>query len=856
MSIFYPLKKGVCTIALAATVILTWANNLEAQTLSDDPVHAPHHVLSAEAREHTTEVAPGALPYSPETRTQLQKTLADKGPDYEPRTEHVEPDGRPRFTNRLILEDSPYLIQHAHNPVNWFAWGPQAFERAKREGKPIFLSIGYSTCHWCHVMERESFDNLEIARILNEKFISIKVDRERRPDLDEVYMTSVRLITGQGGWPMSNFLTPEGKPFFGGTYFPPEHFEALLRRIDEVWRTRKQEVLASANQITAAVLEITTARSEAQSVSKATIAEAVTQILGQHDTELGGFGAPPKFPREPELLLLLETALRSGDAQALAAAEHTLEAMARGGIFDQIAGGFHRYSTDARWLVPHFEKMLYNQAHLARAYLAAFQLTGKSVYGRVARQTLEYVLRDMRSPEGGFYSATDADSEGKEGEFFLWTTDQLRNALGEDAALAIDLYGATDQGNFESKNILHLPTSLESYAQQQQLPLPGLLERVDRIREKLRLKRAMREHPLRDEKILSAWNGMMITTLAQAYDVFGDDGYLQAATRAANFIWSHNRSNTGDLLRIFLAGSASTPASQDDYAYLLESIITLFDVTGDPLWLQRAEELARGMLQRFWDDEHGGFFMSADNVDPHLIARPKSPYDSAVPSGNSVAVRSLAMLGARSGDLAFHDKANATVAAFSATIRRYPAGYSYMLLGTGEVLEGSAGPRQYGAQGHVSVNAHIERGSGKTLRLVVDLVIQEGWHINAHQPLQASLIPTVLTVDGHRGQWRLGSVDYPPSKTVELAFQQEPLALYLGNVQLAAPIGWNESEEEALPPVVPVRLKIQACNDEICLLPEELLLEVPTSTLLERVLDSSHSRVSLHHSGTTGLPAD
>jgi hypothetical protein len=365
---------------------------------------------------------PGAAPFPAELQKQLRRKLEAKGSGYVPRTEHLAADGRPLFTNRLILEDSPYLVQHAHNPMNWLPWGSEAFARARREEKPVFLSIGYSTCHWCHVMEEESFDDVEIARLLNEHFVSIKVDRERRPDVDELYMTAVVMMTGRGGWPMSSFLTPAGEPFFGGTYFPRAQFKELLLQVVEAWEGQRPQLLASAGKIADRVKAAVSASLEAREFGDGLIPMAVEQSLASHDPHQGGFGAAPKFPHEPELLFLLDRVMRASDEGALAAVERSLTAMASGGIHDQVGGGFHRYSTDAHWLVPHFEKMLYNQAHLARAYSGAYRLTAKPGYGRVARQTLDYVLRDMTAPEGAFYSATDADSEGKEGEFFPLST--------------------------------------------------------------------------------------------------------------------------------------------------------------------------------------------------------------------------------------------------------------------------------------------------------------------------------------------------------------------------------------------------------------------------------------------------
>ncbi len=805
---------------------------------------------------------PGAAAYPEGLRGKLLDALAAKGADYQPRTHHLTEDGRPHYTNRLILEDSPYLLQHAHNPVDWYPWGDEAFARAKAENKPIFLSIGYSTCHWCHVMERESFENSGIARLMNEYFVCVKIDRERRPDVDELYMTAVHVLGQRGGWPMSSFLTPGGEPFFGGTYFPPPRFSDLLERVHAAWTSDRDQLVEQARQVTERVKQATAARGQAEKVGAEALEKAVAQIVESHDPELGGFGDAPKFPHEPELLFLLARSLRHGDEDALTVAEHSLDAMARGGIYDQVGGGFHRYSTDAHWLVPHFEKMLYNQAHLARAYAAAYRLTGEPFFARVARETLDYFLREMTAPSGGFYSATDADSEGVEGTFFVWTPDELRAVLGpRDAELATELWGVTAQGNFEGKNILHLAADFESFAAEEGLKLAKLLRRVDSIRDRLWQQREQREHPLRDDKIVTAWNGMMITALAEASEVLGEATssrrkasatssrreanatssrrkasatssrreanatYLDAAVRAADFLWAENRHAEGELWRVHLEGSSSIPALQEDYAYLAEAFATLFDVTGQASWLERARELADAMVAKFWDDDDGGFYMTAAGADPHLLARPKSPNDGAIPSGNSVAVRALSMLAARTGERAYRDRASATLAAFAASISRYPAGFAYMLKGADELLHGAAGPRQYAAAGTVRATARATRVRG-TYKIAVELSIRDGWHVNSDHPLSTELIPTRLTVDGDRGDWTLSSVDYPPPETVRLGFQETPLNVYLGDVTLTASAEPEESGDAA---VIPLRLKIQACDDRVCLKPEELVLEVPAT---------------------------
>ncbi|MDM8557829.1 thioredoxin domain-containing protein [Thiotrichales bacterium HSG14] len=763
----------------------------------------------------------GIAPYPQALNTSLQTALKAKGPNYKPRTEHLFDNGQPKFTNRLILEDSPYLLQHAHNPVDWFPWGNEAFEKANRENKPIFLSIGYSTCHWCHVMERESFDDITIARLMNEKFICIKVDRERRPEVDEIYMTAVMMITGHGGWPMSNFLTPEGKPFYGGTYFRPDTFTNLLQQITLLWQEQQPKLITQADYIANVVNQMTTASDKARQLGKHAIQEAVTDIMAKHDSFLGGFGNAPKFPSENWLLLLLEYAHRTHE-NVLAVVEKSLMEMAQGGIYDQIGGGFHRYATDDHWLVPHFEKMLYNQAHLARAYLLAYQLTGKLVYATVAKQTLDYVLREMTSPQGGFYSATDADSEDEEGKFFVWTPTQIRAVLDKtEAEFALNLYDVTEAGNFEGKNILYLPMSLEDYAKEHTIPLAQLIEKIDLIRTKLRLTREKREAPLRDDKIITAWNAMMIITLAMAADILEEHRYLVAAQRAAHFISSKLKKEQ-ELWRVFLNDTASIPAHQEDYAYLIEALISLYDAGSEHVWLEHAQELTDGMLQHFWDKDTGGFFMSRKS-DLLVIARPKSPDDSAIPSGNAVSVRALAMLATRTGIERYRDKANTTLNAFSSAIAKQPSRYAYMLLAADELLHGEVGMRRYGARGAVKATVKLATEEQKTW-LVIELNIRNGWHINAHNPLQNDLIPTVLRFNKPQQGWQLEQIDYPKPIHRNLSWKQGTLALYEETVHLRGKLIPQTSENATN--LVPIRLKFQACDDKMCLPPEQLVFNI------------------------------
>jgi hypothetical protein len=769
-----------------------------------------------------------AVERTAELQQRLDGALAAKGPGYVPRTEHRLPDGRPRHTNRLILEDSPYLLQHAHNPVDWFPWGEEAFAKARAENKLVFLSIGYSTCHWCHVMERESFENPGIAALLNAHFVAIKVDRETRPDIDQIYMTAVQLLAGRGGWPMSSILAPTGETIVGGTYYPPEEFADLLERAQALWREREADMRARGERIAQLVRAALAPAERAAALDDSVVAAAVTTLIGQHDDLQGGFGAAPKFPKEPQLALLLDHALRTGDRRALHTAAFTLRAMARGGIHDQVGGGFHRYAIDDAWLVPHFEKMLYNQAQLARLYLQAWRLTGDPGLARVGRRALEAVLRDLTSPEGGFYSATDADSEGGEGRFFLWTPAELRAALPPaDAELAIALFGVTAAGNFEGRTILHVPDPLPDAVRALGLTDADLWARVDHIAARLYEVREHRPHPHRDEKILTAWNGMMIATLAEAGRLLREPRYTAAAARAAELIWQHSRSSDGALQRVLLDGRASVAALQEDYAFLAEGLVALYDATGEPHWLERARELADAMLERFWDPTGGGLFMAEARADAMpAMARPKDDGDGPLPAGNAVALNVLVQLALRTGERAYRVRAEELLAAFTGQVERAPAGYPHLLIGLSRLRHGEAGERQYAAGGVVRAEARIARAGEDSATLAVDLHLRPGWHVNGERPLQDYLVPTSIRLAARDRGWRIGRTAYPAPRTVRLGFQREALALYEGSVRITADLQQTDGQGGALP-WLPIEVRLQACSDQVCLAPETLTLNVP-----------------------------
>lgn len=552
--------------------------------------------------------------------------------------------------NRLIDETSPYLQQHAYNPVDWYPWGEEALARSRQLDRPIFLSVGYSSCHWCHVMERESFENETIAKLLNEHFVSIKVDREERPEIDAIYMQAVQMLTGSGGWPMSVFLTPELKPFWGGTYFPPESrhgragFGHILTQLAEVYRGGREKVEETARQIVEHLAEPTVDSSQAELPAMEAMVAAVDHARRTFDPAHGGFGSAPKFPRSIEISKLLRHHARTRDAHSLEMCEVTLEKMALGGMYDQIGGGFHRYSTDERWLVPHFEKMLYDNALLARTYLEAFQLTGKELYAGVARDIFDYLLREMTSPDGGFYSATDADSEGEEGKFFVWTPAEVVAVAGaEDARVACEYYNITREGNFEhSRSIPNVPRSLEVVAKLLRIDPAQARESLRRSRQALYQARDSRVKPFRDEKILSAWNGLMISALARGGKILGEDRFCRAAEQAASFLFTHLCVD-GKLHRTHKDGRTQFPGYLDDHAYVAEACLDLYEASFDLIHLTRAQKLMDCLLQDFWDTDSGGFFFTSVHHEA-LIARRKDNLDNATPSSNGVAALNLLRL--------------------------------------------------------------------------------------------------------------------------------------------------------------------------------------------------------------------
>ncbi|KRF10763.1 thioredoxin domain-containing protein [Paenibacillus sp. Soil787] len=588
--------------------------------------------------------------------------------------------------NRLIAEKSPYLLQHAHNPVNWFPWSEEAFDQARRENKPIFLSIGYSTCHWCHVMAHESFEDQTVADMLNKDFISIKVDREERPDVDHIYMAVCQAMTGQGGWPLTVFLTPEKKPFFAGTYFPRSRkynragMVEIVAQMAAKWKEDEDRIREVGEQVIQETTSRLLAHRTGGEVSEETLHEAFRIYESMFDPQYGGFGHSPKFPTSHNLSFLLRYYQKTGNARALEIVEKTLDAMHRGGMYDHIGFGFSRYSVDEKWLVPHFEKMLYDNALLIMTYIEAYQVTGKEKYAEVAEQVITYVLRDMTDEGGAFYSAEDADSEGEEGKFYAWTPDEVEDVLGiEEGDLYSELYDITESGNFEGHNIPNLiGTTMESFAKRKQIPLDELKQRIEAARIKLFAHREQRIHPGKDDKILTAWNGLMIAALSKAARALDKPVYAEAAAKAADFLLRELRREDGRLLARYRDGEAAFLGYVDDYAFLVWGLTLLYESTFELRYLREAVQLNAEMLRLFGDEEKGGLFFYGSDAE-QLLTRPKEIYDGAMPSGNAAAALNLLRLSRLTYDAKLSQAADVQLQAFAGAVSQYPPGHALTL---------------------------------------------------------------------------------------------------------------------------------------------------------------------------------
>ena len=582
-----------------------------------------------------------------------------------------------KHTNRLSQEKSPYLLQHAHNPVDWYPWGEEAFTKAKKEDKPVFLSIGYSTCHWCHVMERESFEDAEVAQMLNHNFVPIKVDREERPDIDHIYMSFCQMLTGHGGWPLTVLLTPKQKPFFAGTYFPKrgkrgmQGLMELLEKVKETWKSNREALVIAGEGFMQSMEEESELQGDSRDISKDILDTAFEMYTRMYEPHFGGFNSAPKFPSPHNLSFLLRYWKMTGEEKALQMVEKTLNSMYRGGIFDHVGFGFSRYSVDRKWLVPHFEKMLYDNALLAISYIEAYQATHKQEYAEVANKIFTYIQRDMTSPEGGFYAAEDADSEGKEGKFYSWDPKEITEVLGEEGSKHFcNYYGITQKGNFEGMNI---PNRIEAEG-----PVNEDWGEIEPLRQKIFMHREQRVHPFKDDKIMTSWNGLMIAAVALGGRVLQNESYIKAAEKAVDFIYRRLVREDGRLLARFRDGEAAFPAYVDDYAFLTWGLIELYQSTYKPEYLLKALKMNDEMLINFWDKENGGLFIYGKDSE-QLISRPKEIYDGAIPSGNSVAAMNFLRLARLTGDRELEAMADAQLKAFVGGIEKSPVSYSHFL---------------------------------------------------------------------------------------------------------------------------------------------------------------------------------
>jgi uncharacterized protein YyaL (SSP411 family) len=749
--------------------------------------------------------------YSPDVQDNFKRRMTALGKDYVPRTQHLKADGSVKFVNALIFEESPYLLQHAHNPVNWHAWSPEAFELAKTQNKPIFISIGYATCHWCHVMEHESFENIEIAKYINSHFIAIKIDRERRSAIDSYYMTGVQMMTGHGGWPMSNFTLADGKPFFGGTYYPAKQFLTLLTRVHEVWQTQGAEINKQAIQMDQAINKYLSQAMQAQSIKQDSYTLVNQQLQGMFDEFHGGFSAAPKFPQEPWLLYLLSQQQESTDTMLTI----TLDKMQQGGIYDQVGGGFHRYATDGEWLIPHFEKMLYNQSQLTEVYTLAALKFNNPEYKRTALAIIDYVLNEMMAKESLFFSAGDADSDGEEGLFFTWTINELKKILSNEELLWLQqIYHFTKNGNFEGRNILFLSESLAATAKKLQASDTDFLKKLDAINKKLYQHRALRNSPLIDNKVISSWNAQMIYSLALAAGAFDQQKYLQTAVKTMQTLMKSHVNDKGYLVRNSLNGKASViNAELEDYAWMITAGLKLYDLTGDEQWLRHAKTFIDHVDDLFADAEGKGFFDNRPEDNIPMDKRIKQSEDGATVSANGQMLIALARYYRRTGDLDIDEKLTQSLAFFSGKIVKSPASHTSMLRAKSIYEKGDMGQLVYAANGKVKISSQ-KKGE----HIIIAFAVQDGWHINSDQVNIESLIPLqIKTKDKH-------TFIFPKAQHRKLDFIDAELSTFAGDFTVSTSI-----DESSLLPIL-LTIKLQACSNKICLAPSEVKLQVYESS--------------------------
>ncbi len=796
----------------------------QAKAATTSPAKAPAKpaVMASSQSASQSAAQQNQQPSAPASVAVPQAPASPKRSDSKPKTS-PPPKTPPKkaaspSVNRLANAASPYLRQHANNPVDWYPWGPDAFKKAQAENKPIFLSVGYASCHWCHVMARESFSDPEIAALLNQHFVAIKVDRERRPDIDATYMLATEIITKTGGWPNSVFLTPDKKPFHAGGYFPKTEFHALLKEIIEGWNSdKRQQILASADQLAATIHKVMNIRTQHVPVTKALMQQITTDLLKQLDSFHGGFGTAPKFPQAPVLRFLLHRAEMDRDNDALAAVTLTLDNMIAGGIHDQLGGGWHRYAVDNAWHIPHFEKMLYDQAQIASLLLDAYRLTGHPLYADTAQTTLDFVLRELAAPEGGFFAAFDAESlaadgQKREGAFYLWTKEQIAELLPpDDAKLASAAFSITTDGNFEGANVLHFNDTpenhLNSLAKQFALTRAELAKRLRQIRQRLYRARKTRPAPARDEKIIVAWNALMIDTLLRAALILKKPDYLQAAQKAADLILTRMGGEEGQLKRILYQGKTEIKGQLEDYAALANSFLTFYDITGEAKWGARALKLATAIKASFADQAHGDYYMT---VSANGFERLKQRADSAIPASNAMVLDLFHRLARRTGNPEHRTTAEKLAAAISGVAISAPLAHAATLTALDRLTRGETGNVKYLGRGKLRATLSPQKQPGHYL---LKLELAPGWHINSHAPIEAFLIPTSLDLH-HADDDAEIEILYPQAVTRKLAFNDKPLSLYEDTVEIAITLRAQNRRSTRL------ALTAQACSDQICLEPE------------------------------------
>ncbi|WP_020410841.1 thioredoxin domain-containing protein [Hahella ganghwensis] len=764
----------------------------------------------------------------------LREIQRSKQELYNVRTRHLDQDGQPRFINHLIHEQSPYLLQHAHNPVNWRSWNEETLQQAESCGLPVFLSIGYSTCHWCHVMEEESFDDLEVAELLNRHFVPVKVDREQRPDLDEIYMTAIQIISGQGGWPMSVFLTPRGHPFFGATYFTKPQFIRLLKQISHLWSTEQDNLIEQGDRLQQAIQQHLSPPVSTTLPGHDLIEAARSRLLQMTDKRHGGFGTAPKFPQEPNLLFLLDQIAR--DDRPLTRipewelVSKTLDNMLQGGIYDHVGGGFHRYAVDNAWQIPHFEKMLYNQAQMIRVYTQAFQLSGNPEYQRIATEIINFALNEMRTEDGLFHSATDADSQGEsgpeEGQYFVWTYAEMKKLLsGKDWSMVRKVYDISRSGNYSGRNILHLSAPLDKLAESlspkakcsgEAMTYSQLVERLGQIKAILLDYRANRPAPAKDTKVITEWNGMMVAALAEASRILNTPSWLTAAIHTAETLWQIHRQPEGLLWRLSMDRISSDPAYLEDYAHLMEGLLQIYDTNHEHIWLERTEALLTTVKEHYWDSDGGGFFTTGRTHPGPLPVRSKSLGDHATVCGNSQILNVLTALFERTGDLLIQTTTREHLSAFALPVRQHPLMAPYFLKGLAAVESPSPSAIQYSGAGQIW--ARLSRGeqtdSGHW-EYSLEIHMSEGWHIQSHQcqDNQGQNTKVQLLSDQHH---ECLDIRYPPPSPWSTN-SEEALEIYADHCEINLTLKLHRQ--------APVRLQLdlQACNETSCHQPHKLL---------------------------------